>query len=78
MDTQAAIKFISENAKQFESKQPTLGTLMEEVAELTRALEGKHEHIPALELIQIGGIAVNMLRAYDWLDVLAAIQNRYK
>jgi len=36
--------------------------LLEEVAELAAALEGKHEHSPEIELVQIGGIAANWLR----------------
>ena len=35
--------------------------LAEEFAELTLALEGKHEHCPDLELMQIAGICINWL-----------------
>jgi len=35
--------------------------LMEEVAELTLALEGKHEHTPDLELTEIAGICINWI-----------------
>jgi hypothetical protein len=77
MELTQASKFIQQNAEQHQDKTPTLGTLMEEVAELARSLEGTHEHIPALELIQIGGIVTNMLAKYEWLDVNAAIRERY-
>lgn len=77
MELSQAVKFIQKNAAQHEGKAPTLGTLLEEIAELARSLEGKHEHPPELELIQIGGIVANMLTGYDWLEANAAIRTRY-
>jgi hypothetical protein len=77
MELQQAITFIRRNAEQHEGKQPTLGTLLEEIAELARALEGKHEHPPELELIQIGGIVANMLTQYGWLEANTAVRERY-
>jgi hypothetical protein len=77
MELPQAIKCIQQNAEQHQGKTPTLGTLLEEVAELARSLEGKHEHAPGLELIQIGGIVANMLARYDWLDVHSAVRDRY-
>jgi len=76
MELYQAISFIAANAVAHAGKQPTLGTLLEEVAELARALEGKHEHPPTLELIQIGGIVANMLTRYSWTDASDAIQAR--
>ena len=64
MQLDNAIRLIRENAERHSEKRPTFGTLMEEVAELTLALRGKHEHPPELELVQIGGIVANMLCRY--------------
>ena len=50
---------------------------MEEMAELARSLEGKHEHPPELELIQIGGIVANMLTSYEWINANNAVRDRY-
>ena len=49
------------NAAIHRDKEPTLGMLLQEVGELALALEGKHEHPPAVELVQIGGIILNWL-----------------
>jgi len=43
-------------------KTPDKDTLLEEVAELILSLKGKHEDPPELELVEIGGIAINLLR----------------
>lgn len=59
-----AAQLVLQNAAIYQHKNPTLGTLLEEVAELARALEGKHEHPPELELVEIGGIVLNMLTRY--------------
>ena len=40
-----------------------LAGLLEEIAELAQALEGKHDHSPEYELRQIASIALN------WLDM---------
>jgi len=50
------------NAGDNEDKNTTLPTLLAEVAELAYALEGRHEHPPEHELIQIAGICINWLR----------------
>lgn len=76
MNLDHAIAFITGHAESYPDRQPTLGTLLEEVAELARALEGKHEDHPSLELLQIASIAANMLRQYSVHDVLAAIAAR--
>ena len=77
MQIEQALAFIEANARQHAGKLPTLGTLLEEVAELTRAVEGKHEHPPALELVQLGGIVANMLRAFTFEQTRAALRDRY-
>lgn len=77
MQLQDAIELIQKNAEQHKDKQPTLGTLLEEIAELARSLEGKHEHRPELELIQIGGIVTNMLARYGLTDAQRAVAERY-
>lgn len=43
-------------------KNASLRTLLVEVAELAAALDGKHEHPPELELVQIAGICLTWLR----------------
>lgn len=56
-----------------------LAVLMEEVGELSAATMGKHEHDPAYELIQIGGIILNWLHQIPIESVmLAAEQERCK
>jgi hypothetical protein len=67
---------IDQNAYLHQDKTPTLGTLLEEVAELARALEGKHDDHPGLELVQIGGIVANMLRKYKHDEVDSAMWQR--
>jgi hypothetical protein len=60
---------IGENANNNQHKHPSLRTLLAEVAELSYALDGEHEHPPEYELIQIGGIVVN------WLDRIYRAKN---
>ena len=43
-------------------KRSMVARVAEEVAELVAALAGEHEHTPAHEWAQIGGIAINALR----------------
>lgn len=38
-------------------------SLVEELGELATALQGKHEHPPELELLQLGGLIINWLQA---------------
>ena len=47
-------------------KNASLRTLLEEVAELAAALDGKHEHPPELELVQIAGICLTWLKRMRW------------
>ena len=68
-----AIALVTDNAYAYEDHTPTLGTLMQEIAELMCAFEGKHEDPPELELVQIGGIVINMLRAYGLHDTQCAM-----
>ena len=69
-DLDMLARAIANNATEFTDRTPTLGTLLEEVAEYARAVEGKHEHTPEHELIQIGGIILNMLRLrWEELDL---------
>jgi uncharacterized protein YejL (UPF0352 family) len=77
MDLLVAVALVEDNAYRFRDKMPTLGTLMAEVAELARALEGKHEHSPALELVEIGGIVLNMLTNYDSEPVQHSLAQLY-
>lgn len=77
MELHEALLLIHTNAQQHRGSNPTLGTLLEEVAELARAIEGKHDHHPSLELIQIGGIVANMLTRYTLTDAHRALNERY-
>jgi uncharacterized protein YejL (UPF0352 family) len=74
MDLLVAVALVEDNAYRFRDKMPTL---MAEVAELARALEGKHEHSPALELVEIGGIVLNMLTNYDSEPVQHSLAQLY-
>ena len=56
---------IVHNANQHRDKNPALPMLLEEIAEYVYARDGNHEHPPDYELIQIGGIAINLLRK-EW------------
>lgn len=64
------------NARAHVDRTPTLGTLLEEVAEFARSLEGKHEHPPELELVQIIGISINLLMRYDYDAAFSALAKR--
>ena len=65
-----AIQEVIANADAHRDGTPDLPGLLEEVAELSAALIGDHEHTPVYELIQIGGIAINWLRAYYRADMV--------
>jgi len=72
IDLDSAVLDIIANANKYRQATPTLGTLLEEVTEHVRALEGPHAHSPEHELIQIGGIALHLLRQrYADLDGIA-------
>lgn len=53
------------NANAHEHKKPNMRTLWEEVSEATLSWRGKHEHPLRLELVQIAGICINMIRQID-------------
>lgn len=67
-----ALELVITNIKENADRQPRLGTLLEEIAEYCRSIEGRHEDPPGLELVQIAGIAINMLKAYDYAEVISA------
>lgn len=48
--------------------------LVEELGELSAAMNCRHEHPPALELIQMGGIILNMLERYSDDDIRQALE----
>lgn len=80
-----AIDVISANADDFRRKvEPDqavmLSVLLRELSELSAALFDHHDDSPEYELIQIGGVVVNMLRNYtdDQLyDALHAIRVKH-
>lgn len=76
MELSQAMTFIRQNAEQHQEKTPTIGTLLEEVVELARLLEGEHLYHPGLVLVRIGGVAANMLSRYEWLEVNATLRER--
>jgi hypothetical protein len=77
MRLQEATDLIHLIAEWHKGKTPTLGTLLEEVAELAQSLEEKHPHPPVFELIQIGSIVTHMLTHYSRDDAERAIRERY-
>lgn len=76
MSIEEATVIVYGNAVSHGDRSPTLGTLLEEVAEYARSLEKKHSDHPALELIQIAGIAINMLKEYELNEVRDAVSER--
>jgi len=62
LDRAASEILANANHHAFIHQPRTIGHLMEELAELALALDGLHEHPPELELIQLGGSVINMLR----------------
>jgi hypothetical protein len=64
-DTTPAIQDVIHNVNENWSKRPNMRTLMEEVAEAILADRGKHDHPLRLELVQIAGICINMIRQID-------------
>jgi hypothetical protein len=63
MDLDRATLQIVANANAHADMRPrTIGSLIEELGEFALALEGRHEHTPEAELIQLGGSVINMLR----------------
>lgn len=60
-----AVLSVVENAYENQHKKPNMRTLWEEVSEATLSWRGKHEHPLRLELVQIAGICINMIRQID-------------
>lgn len=61
----AAVKDVIRNANTHGHKKPNIRTLSEEFAEAILAERGKHEHPLRLELVQIAGVCINMIRQLD-------------
>lgn len=60
-----AVHDVAKNANEHEHKNPNMRTLWEEVSEATLSWRGKHDHPLRLELVQIAGICINMIRQID-------------
>lgn len=60
-----ATQDVINNANEHSHKKPNIRTLSEEYAEAILAERGKHEHPLRLELVQIAGICINMIRQID-------------
>jgi hypothetical protein len=71
-----ALDLIRDNYLEHQNKTPTFGTLLEELTEYYRATEGKHEHPPGLELVQIAGITLHLLLHHPFEDVRYALIQR--
>lgn len=56
---------VLENADTNRHKKPNMRTLWEEISEATLSWRGKHDHPLRLELVQIAGICINMIRQVD-------------
>lgn len=61
----ASIEAVITNANINMHKRPNMRTLLEEVSEAVLADRGKHEHPLSLELTQIAGVCINMLRQIE-------------
>jgi|GEM_PF-3594764 len=61
MNIEQALSLVRKNAVSNQHRNTKLRTIIAEVGELAYALDGKHEHPPELELVQIAGICVNWL-----------------
>lgn len=77
MTIEEAAEIVKSNAERYQSRYPSVSTLLKEIAEYAAAMEGRQEHSPVLELVQIGGIILNMLKTYNHQPVLAIMQERY-
>lgn len=74
-----AIYAVIENANDF-GRNPETNTsadwalvLVSEFGEWANAVQGKHEDRPAYELVQMGGIILNMLSQYSEPEIYAAL-----
>jgi len=56
-----AVIAVDRNAQKHREKRPAMSTLIEEMAEAILASRGKHNDTLETEIIQIGGICVNIL-----------------
>lgn len=63
--TDTAIQDVIRNADENAHKKPNMRTLWEEISEATLSWRGKHEHPLRLELMQVAGICINMIRQID-------------
>lgn len=64
-ERERAIEDVIANADENQHKRPNIRTLSEEYAEAILAERGKHEHPLRLELVQIAGICINIIRQID-------------
>lgn len=64
-DDDHAIWDVISNASANAHKKPNMRTLAEEFAEAVLADRGKHDDPLRLELIQIAGVCINMVRRID-------------
>lgn len=71
---QKALRDVKSNAEENAFKHPKFTTLLEEFAELVLSLRAKHDHPPELELVQMGGIIINLL-SQTYLSGVGAINN---
>lgn len=69
--TDTAISAVIQNANENRHKLPNALTLLEEVAEAILAARGKHDDPLRLELTQIAGICINLIRRMDYGDVIS-------
>lgn len=61
-----ALSAVIRNAREHKHKRPAMSTLLEEMAEAILSSRGKHHDYLELEIIQIGGICINILwQLYD-------------
>lgn len=56
-----AIEAIVTNAREHKEKRPAMTTLIEEMAEAILVCRGKHDDSLELEIVQMGGICINIL-----------------
>ena len=64
-----ATRMVRDIAPKMNANLATFDQLAEEVLELHLALRGKHADSPILELIEIAGLALNMIAAYKPKDI---------
>ncbi|KKN62951.1 hypothetical protein LCGC14_0506610 [marine sediment metagenome] len=56
-----AVTAVLEDAHKHREMRPAMSTLLEEIAEAILASRGKHDDPLELEIVQIGGICINIL-----------------